>query len=183
MELVFLVSICDTSTLDFVLELEVLFVDTALLSEDVKDVGVAHLLLVLEVLDARLSDRNVDLDKVSLLTSLHCLSLSPLGQVTIVTLTRLHVLRPSVSQNLVVENLNVFVKTVSLLLKLLLLSFLLGKSELALLDGAIRHKVFTLEFGHDLVVRLFLSKKNGTRMVLGVHSALQTIKVQGMQSQ
>ena len=52
MELVFLVSICDTSTLDFVLKLEVLFVDTALLGEDVKDVGVAHLLLVLEVLDA-----------------------------------------------------------------------------------------------------------------------------------
>ena len=56
LELVLLVGVSDTATLDFVLKLQVFLVDTALLGEDVEDVGVAHLLLVFEVLNARFSD-------------------------------------------------------------------------------------------------------------------------------
>jgi hypothetical protein len=47
-----LVSVSDSTSLDLVLKLEVLFVDSALFSENFFDVRVTHLLLVLEVLDA-----------------------------------------------------------------------------------------------------------------------------------
>ena len=125
LELILLIGISLTAALDFVLKLQILLVDTALLSEDVKDVGVAHLLLVLEVLDARLSDRDVDLDEVRLLSGLHGLGLSPLGEVAVVALASLHILLPSVRQDRVVQDLNVLVETLTLLLELLLLGFLL----------------------------------------------------------
>ena len=48
----FLISICDTTSLDFVLELKVFFVRAPLLREDLLDLGVAHHLLIFEILDA-----------------------------------------------------------------------------------------------------------------------------------
>ena len=145
LELVLLVGVSDPTTLDFVLELEVLLVYAALLSQDVKDVLVTHRLLILEVCDARLSDRDIDIDEVRLLFGLHSFSLSPLCQIAVITLSCLHILLPGVRQDLVVQNLNVLVQALSLFLELFLLALFLGLSELALLDGAIRDQVFTFE--------------------------------------
>ena len=95
----FLISLSHTTTLDFVLQLEVFFVNSALLGKDLFNLRVAHLFLVVEVLDARLSDRDVDLDEVGFLTSLHGLSLGLLGEVAIVEFAVLLALGPAKREN------------------------------------------------------------------------------------
>ena len=57
-----LVRLSDTSPLNFVLNLKVLFVNSALLSKSLLDLSLTHLLLVFQVLDTRLGNGNVDLD-------------------------------------------------------------------------------------------------------------------------
>ena len=109
------------------------------------------------------------------MTGLHSLSLGSLGQVSVVFLTSLHVFSPGVRQDLRVQNLNVLVKTLSLLLELFLLGLLLGLSQLALLDGTVRDQVLTLKLRHDFVVRLLLGQQDGACVVLCVHRALETI--------
>ena len=111
-----LISLSDTSALDLVLELKVLLVNSAFLGESLLDLNLAHLLLVLQVLDTRLGDRNVNLYKVGLLASLHRLSLRFLGQVAILELSCLLVLRPTILQDRIVENVHVLVQSVTNLL-------------------------------------------------------------------
>ena len=93
-ELGFLVGICDTTALNLVFELHVIFIYASLLSKGVLNVLIAHGHLVLKITDARLGNGNVNLDKTRLLASLHRLSLRLLGQVAVVKLTCLHILRP-----------------------------------------------------------------------------------------
>ena len=93
-ELGFLVGIGDTTALNLVFELHVIFIYASLLSKGVLNVLIAHGHLVLKVTDARLGNGNVNLDKTRLLASLHRLSLRLLGQVAVVKLTCLHILCP-----------------------------------------------------------------------------------------
>ena len=51
-----LVRLSDTSPLNFVLNLKVLFVNSALLSKSLLDLSLTHLLLVFQVLDTRLGN-------------------------------------------------------------------------------------------------------------------------------
>ena len=93
-ELGFLVGICDATALDLVLELHVFFIYSSLLSQGILNVLVAHSHLIFKIADAGLGNGNVDLDETRLLSSLHRLGLRLLGQVAVVKLTRLHILRP-----------------------------------------------------------------------------------------
>ena len=52
----FLVCVSDSSTLNLVLELKIFFIHGTLFSEDFFDIRVGHLLLVLKILDAGLSN-------------------------------------------------------------------------------------------------------------------------------
>lgn len=90
----FLISISDTTALNLVLKLQVVLIHGPLLCEDLLDLGIAHHLLVLEVLNTRLCDRDVNLNKVGLLSGFHGLSLSLLGQLAIIQLPCLHVFLP-----------------------------------------------------------------------------------------
>ena len=137
----FLIGFGDASTLDLVLELEVLLIDAALLCQRLLNLRLGHLLLILEIFDPGFSDRDVDLDKVSLLTGLHCLSNSFLGQVAIVELTSLHILRPAVSKNLVVKNINVFVKPVTIFFHLINDFLLLGGCQFTLTNVSVADQV------------------------------------------
>ena len=59
-----LVCLGDTAPLNLVLQLEVLLIHTPLLGKRLLNLIVAHELLVFKVLDARLSNTDVDLDKI-----------------------------------------------------------------------------------------------------------------------
>ena len=52
----FLVCVSDSSTLNLVLKLKIFFIDGTLFSEDFFDIRGGHLLLVLKILDAGLSN-------------------------------------------------------------------------------------------------------------------------------
>ena len=67
----FRISLGDAAALDLVLELEILLINTALLSQRLLDLSLGHLLLVLQVLYPRLGDTDVDFDKVGFLPGLH----------------------------------------------------------------------------------------------------------------
>jgi len=97
-----LVSLSDTSSLNLVLKLKVLFVNTALLSQSLFDLDLTHLLLVLQVFNTRISNWDVNFDEISLLASLHGLSLCFFGQVAIVKLACLLVFSPAIRQDLVI---------------------------------------------------------------------------------
>ena len=79
-----LVCVSDSTTLNLVLEFKIFLIDGTFLSKDFFDISVGHLLLVLEILDAGLGNRNIDFDQVSFLAGLHCFSLCFLGEVTVV---------------------------------------------------------------------------------------------------
>ena len=170
----FRVGFSDTSPLDLVLELEVLFIDATLLGQRLLDLRLGHLLLVLEVLDPRLSDRDVDLDKVGFLTRLHSLRHRLFGQVAVVELASLHVLRPAVGQNLVIENINVFVKPVTLFLHLVDYFLLLSGCQFTLANVTVADQVVVVQPVIRVGIRLFLRVEDRTRVLLSVHLVLQT---------
>ena len=174
LELLLLVLLSDTAASDLILKLKVLLVDLTLLSEDLLDLGVGHLLLVVEILDTGLGDGDVDFDEVGLLASLHGLLLGVLGQVAIVQLALLLGKLPGVLEKLSVENLNVLVEAITISLHLLLGGLLLGLCKLSLLDGTIRNGVVSLQLGEELGLSLLICDQDGTLVVLRVHSALQS---------
>ena len=75
----FLDCLSDTFFRDLELELHVLFVSDALLSQNVLDLRVAHISLILEILDTRGLNGDINLDKTRLLASFHGLLLRLLG--------------------------------------------------------------------------------------------------------
>ena len=115
-----LISLSDTTSLNLILQLQVFFVSSSLLGEDVLNLRVAHRLLVLKILDAGLGDRDIDLHQVVLLASLISLLLSFLGQLTILQTLHLQEVVPAVVEDLCIELLNIRVQAVSLLLLFLL---------------------------------------------------------------
>ena len=168
----------DASPLDLVLELEVLLINASLLRQRLLDLRLGHLLLVLEVLDPRLGNRDVNFDKVSLLPGLHRLSNRLLGQVAIVELASLHVLGPAVCKDLVVENINVFVKPVTLFFHLIDDLLLLGRCQLVLTNVSVADQVVVVQSVVRVSVRLLLRVENRASVLLGVHLALQTRNIE-----
>ena len=168
----------DASPLDLVLELEVLLINAALLRQRLLDLRLGHLLLVLEILDPRLGNRDVNFDKVSLLPGLHRLSNRLLGQVAIVELASLHVLGPAVCKDLVVENINVFVKPVTLFFHLIDDLLLLGRCQLVLTNVSVADQVVVVQSVVRVSVRLLLRVENRASVLLGVHLALQTRNIE-----
>ena len=124
-ELSFLVGISNTTALNLVFELQVIFIYASLLCQGVLDVLIAHSHLIFEIADARLGNGNVDLDETCFLAGLHRLSLRLFGQVAIVKLTCLHILGPRLLQNLVIEYIYVLMETISLFFHLFVLLLLL----------------------------------------------------------
>ena len=173
------IGLSDASPLDLVLELEVLLINAALLRQRLLDLRLGHLLLVFEVLDPRLGNRDVDFDKVSLLPGLHRLCNRLLGQVAVVELASLHVLSPAVREDLVVENVNVFVKPVTLFFHLIDDLLLLGRCQLVLTNVSVADQVVVVQSVVRVGVRLLLRVEDRASVLLGVHLALQTRNIKG----
>lgn len=169
----------DATPLDLVLELEVLLINAALLSQRLLDLRLGHLLLVLEVLDPRLGNRDVDFDKVSLLPGLHRLCNCLLGQVAVVELASLHVLSPAVREDFLVENINVFVKPITLLFHLVDDLLLLGRCQLVLTNVSIADQVVVVQSVVRVGIHLLLLVEDRASVLLGVHLALQTRNIKG----
>ena len=169
----------DAAPLDLVLEFKVLLINAALLSHRLLDLRLGHLLLILEVLDPRLGNRDVDFDEVGLLPGLHRLSNRLLGQVAVVELASLHVLSPAVREDLVVENVNVFVKPVTLFFHLIDDLLLLGRCQLALTNVSVADQVVVVQSVVLVSVRLLLRIEDRASVRLGVHLALQTRNIKG----
>ena len=165
----------DTTTLDLVLELEVLLVNTALLGQKLIDLSFAHLLLVFEILDTGRSDRNVNVDEVCHLAALHSLSLGLLSELRVVQLACLDILDPAVTKDSIVELVNSFMKISTDNLEVFLLLILLALLELGLLNSTIRDSIIALQSGKSLQGIFLLTVHDSLGMVLSVHSALQTI--------
>ena len=171
-----LIGLSDASTLDLVLQLEVLLVHSALLSQRLFDLSLRHLLLILQILDAGLCNRDVNVNEICLLSSLHLLCNRLLGQVTIVKLASLLVLFPAVVENVLVQNIDILVESVTILLHLIDNLLLLGGSQLALTDVTIRHQVIIVQLVVDASGSLLLFVHDRSSVILAVHLALQTRK-------
>ena len=169
----------DAAPLDLVLEFKVLLINAALLSQRLLDLRLRHLLLILEVLDPRLGNRDVDFDQVSLLPGLHCLCNRLLDQVAVVELASLHVLSPAIREDLVVENINVFVKPVTDFFHLIDDLLLLGRCQLALTNVSVADQVVVVQSVVLVSVRLLLRIEDRASVRLGVHLALQTRNIKG----
>ena len=169
----------DATPLDLVLELEVLLINAALLSQRLLDLRLGHLLLVLEVLDPRLGNRDVDFDKVSLLPGLHRLCNRLLGQVAVVELASLHVLSPAVREDFLVENINVFVKPITLFFHLVDDLLLLGRCQLVLTNVSIADQVVVVQSVVRVGIHFLLLVEDRASVLLGVHLALQTRNIKG----
>ena len=170
----FLIGLSDATTLDFVLKLEVLLVHSALFSESLHDLSFRHLLLILQVLDTRLSDRDINLHQVGLLFGLVHLRDGLLGQVTVVELARLLVLLPAVSKNLIVQNVNVLMKPVTDFFHLIDYLLLLSSRQFPLSNVPVAHQIVIVQPVIGVSVGLLLSDKDRTCVLLCVHLALQT---------
>mmetsp|Transcript_11521 Transcript_11521/g.15557 ORF Transcript_11521/g.15557 Transcript_11521/m.15557 type:complete len:236 (-) Transcript_11521:590-1297(-) len=168
-----LISFSNTTALNLKLNFEVLFVDSALLSQNLFDLRLRHLLLVLKVFNARHGNRNVNLNQIGLLASLVGLSLRLLGKVAIVEFPGLHVLGPAEFEVFVVEDVDVVMEHIALLLHLLGLLVLLRLGELALLDRTVGDRVVAFQTSQRLIEGLQLRLQDLARVVLCVHRALQ----------
>ena len=173
-ELGTLVSISYAASLNLVLKLKVLLVSLAFLSQNVLNLRVAHVLLIFKVLDARLGNRDVNLNQVVLLTSLVGLLLGLLGQLTIFQTLSLKVVVPAIVEDLLIELLNIKVETVTLLFLVLLCLFFLGHGEFALLDGTVGRLVLGAQLRENLRAVLLLLIENRPRVGLLVACALQS---------
>ena len=141
----FLDSLSDTFFRDLELELHVLFVSDALLSQNILDLRVAHISLILEILDTRGLNGDINLDKTRLLASFHGLLLRLFGQMGVIAASYLFVLHPAVGKDTVVKLVNFIVELVSLLLELPISLILFRLGKLGLSKGAIRDSILRLE--------------------------------------
>jgi len=71
----FLVSLSDASALNLVLKLEILFVNSPFFRQSLLDLRIAHLFLIIEILDTWLSNWDIDFNKICFLTGLISLGL------------------------------------------------------------------------------------------------------------
>ena len=106
-----------------------------------------------------------------------------LGQVAVVKLASLHVFSPAVREDLVVENINVFVKPVTDFFHLIDDLLLLGRCQLALTNVSVADQVVVVQSVVLVSVRLLLRIENRASVRLGVHLALQTRNIKGTDQQ
>ena len=170
----FLVGLGDATSLDFVLELEVFLVHSAFFSKRLHDLSFGHLLLILQVLNARISDRDINLDQVGLLFGLVHLCDGLLGQVTVVEFARLLVLLPAVSKNLIVQNVDVLMKPVTDFFHLIDYLLFLCSRQFSLSYVPVAHQIVIVQPVIGVSVGLLFSDIDRTCMLLIVHLALQT---------
>jgi hypothetical protein len=158
-----LFSFSHSAALELSINVAVLLVDLSLLSEDVSDLVHGHFLESIEVLDAALSDRDVNVDLVVLLLELHDGLLLFLEEVLIFKATLLFV-------QLDVVLLDVFVEILDLSLELVLFVFLLFSLLIALVEHLVARYLSGVlgVLALDIVKFLAHHKSLGVKHSLGV---------------
>ena len=170
----FLISISITAARHLKFKLHVFLIDSSLLCQDLFDLGITHLLLIPKVFYAGFSDRNVNLHQAWVLSSLHGFCLCPFGQVAVVEFACLDILRPRVSQNLIVEHSDILVQSSALLSELFLSGFLLWCSKLTLANGTIRDCIVSFKLWTFLSQDFLLGSEDSSSVIQIVHLSLQT---------
>ena len=97
-----------------------------------------------------------------------------LSQVAVMQLARLLVLLPAVCKYLVVENVDVLMKSVTNLFHFIDNLLFLGGCQLVLSNVSVADQVVIVQSVVSVSVGLLLGNQDSSRMLLSVHLALQT---------